>query len=263
MARSWEKTGSPLRPCAQDVAVYAGMAQEWVARHGIPRVLLLGVTPEIYRLPWPEGCDFVAVDQAPAMIEFVWPGDARQVVQANWLDLPLPTASRDLVFCDGGLHLLDYPRGQQRLIERLHDVVAPGGRCIFRLFTPPAVRETEEQVLEDLGAGRIPNLNVLKLRLGMAMQSSPESGIAVRAVWNRLHEFAQGSWEALALQLGWPLDELMVIDTYRESKACYHFVSRAEVEELFCGEKKFVQEEARTSDYILGERCPVVALTRR
>jgi len=263
MARSWEKTGSPLRPSAEDAASYQSMAEDWIASHGSPRVLLLGVTPEIYRLPWPEGHDFIAIDQATPMIEHVWPGSPAQVLQANWLELPVPTASRDLVFCDGGLHLLDYPKGQRQLIERLHDIIAPGGRCIFRLFTPPPVQETSENVLHDLKAGKIPNLNVLKLRLGMAMQSSPESGIAVHAVWTRLHEFAQGNWEALALHLNWPLDHLKVIDAYRESKARYYFVSHAEAEELFCGQNKFVYHATLTSDYVLGERCPMVAFERR
>ena len=177
IAAQWEQTASPLRPSPEDTQAYLRLCEPWIARHGAPRVLLLGVTPEIYRLPWPQGHDLLAVDRSAAMIAHVWPGPARQVILADWLDLPLPAGSRDLAFCDGGLHLIDHPRGQRQLIEQLHRVIVPGGLCLLRLFAPPAEQESPETVLAELLAGRIPSLNVLKLRLGMAMQPSAEAGI--------------------------------------------------------------------------------------
>src|SRR5207244_1706187 len=161
-----------------------------IAAGGAPRVLLLGVTPEIYGLGWPEGHEFVAVDQTRTMIDHVWPGRSDQIIEANWLELPLPRGSKDLAFCDGGLHLLGYPSAQRLMVDRLHDVVAPGGRCIFRLFAVSARKETSDQVLKNLFAGRIPNLNVLKLCLGMALQESPETGIEVHEIWRVLSEQA-------------------------------------------------------------------------
>ena len=261
MARSWEQTGSPLRPSPEDVAAYHGMAREWMEQHGPPRILLLGVTPEIFGIPWPPKHDFVAMDQTAAMIKHVWPGSAGQVVQANWLDLPLPSRSRDLVFCDGGLHLLDYPDGARKLIERLHDVVAPGGVCIFRFFVLPEKEESTEVVLSDLMEGRIPDLNVLKLRLGMAMQKSPEAGVRVHDVWTKLHRLA-GDWDELADQLKWPRPHLRAIDAYFESRGCYHFISLEGAKKLF-SEGGFSFLGAHFSSYPLGERCPVVAFSRR
>ena len=66
MARAWQRAGSPLRPSPEDVAGYTRAIQDWIDLHGAPRVLLLGVTPEIYRLPWPAGHDLLAVDHTPA-----------------------------------------------------------------------------------------------------------------------------------------------------------------------------------------------------
>lgn len=263
MARAWDQSGAPLRPSAQDVAAYHRRAKEWMdVRRGAPRVLLLGVTPEIYNLPWPDGRDLLAVDRTPAMIAHVWVGKPEEVLQASWLALPLPPASRDIALCDGGLHLLDHPAGQRKLVERLHEVLAPGGRCIFRLFTPPTEKESTRAVLDDLLAGRVANLNILKLRLGMALQDSVEGGVAVKKVWNTLRAL-DPDWETLARRLGWPLEHLAAIDVYRESEACYYFMSVDQVTELFCGEGRFVSLGFDVPNYDLGERCPVIAFERR
>lgn len=263
MARAWDQSGAPLRPSPQDVAAYHRGAQAWMqGRDAAPRVLLLGVTPEIYNLPWPAGRDLLAVDRTPAMIAHVWVGKPEEVLQASWLELPLPSASRDIALCDGGLHLLDHPAGQKKLVERLHEVLAPGGRCIFRLFTPPAKKESARAVLDDLIAGRVANLNVLKLRLCMALQDSTKGGVAVKKVWETLRALAP-DWETLALRLGWPLEHLAAIDVYRESDARYHFMSVDQVRELFCGDGRFVSLGFDVSDYDLGERCPVIVFERR
>jgi SAM-dependent methyltransferase len=262
MAQFWAQIGSPLRPTKEDLAHYQRCAEEWIKVHGPPRILLLGVTPEIYALRWPKGHDFVAVDQTRTMIDYVWPGRRNQIVEADWLDLPLPSASRDLVFCDGGLHLLEYPSAQLLLVERLHDVIASGGRCIFRLFAAPVVGENDDTVLNDLSAGRIPNLNVLKLRLGMALQESPKTGIEVDAIWNSLRGQA-GDWDQLAANLGWPVEHLRPIDAYKNSESRYHFISEDQAIELFCGDGKFTPVGLHRSGYILGERCPIVVFERR
>jgi len=262
MAEYWTQIGPPLRPAKEDLASYQRCANEWIEAHGPPRVLLLGVTPEIYALHWPKGHDFIALDQTRTMLDYVWPGHRNQVVEANWLELPFPSASRDLAFCDGGLHLLEYPSAQLLLIDRLHDVIAQGGRCIFRLFTAPAPGETVGAVLNDLFAGCIPNLNVLKLRLGMALQESPEGGIEVHEIWRTLSEQASG-WDQLATKLGWPVAHLRPIDAYENSGSRYHFIPEEQAIELFCGDGKFVFVGSYRSGYVLGERCPIVVFQRQ
>ena len=100
------------------------------------------------------------------MISHIWPGPAAHVIQADWRELPLADASLDVVVCDGGLHLLDYPQGQSQLARTLARAIAPDGLFAVRLFVPPPQPETEAEVLAALLAGRIPDLNCLKLRLG-------------------------------------------------------------------------------------------------
>jgi hypothetical protein len=175
-ARQWQELGPPLRPAAEDINFCADGVREWVRSRGAPRVLLLGVTPELYRLPWPKGTDFLAADRTQAMIDHVWPGPKEAVRCTDWLALALPEGSRDIVLCDGGLPLLAYPEEQRRLPRLLRAVLSDQGLCILRLYVPPPQRESPDAVLRDLLEGRIANLNVLKLRLSMALMESAEAG---------------------------------------------------------------------------------------
>ena len=263
IARRWSLVGPPLRPSADDVAVYAEVARSRPA----PRALILGVTPEIYRLPWPDGADVVAVDHTRAMIEAVWPGPPDAAVCADWTDLPLESGSRHLAFCDGGLHLLPYPEGQSAVVESLARVLAPGGLLALRLFVPPdppvgVDRETAAAVIDDLHAGRIASLNVLKLRLGMALQRDAHAGVVLGSVYDRLLEAAP-DLPALAAAIGWPLDQTLAIDSYRGSTARYSFASLDQVRDLFCmAPGGFDLVSVRTPTYDLGERCPILVLRR-
>jgi hypothetical protein len=226
-------------------------------------VLLLGVTPELYQLPWPAGTDFLAVDYSPAMIRAVWPGPRGAVRCENWLDLTLSAGSRDIALCDGGLHLLAYPADQERLVRRLGVVLADQARCIFRLYVPPVEHESPDAVRDDLLRGKIPNLNILKLRLGMALQESPSRGVAVEEVWRALHEIAH-DLEDLAKRIGWPVEHLQAIRAYHHSTGRYHFVTLDEVTRLFCTHPGgFEVRRVCTPAYELGRQCPTVILERR
>ena len=262
MARYWRHIGSPLRPAKGDLEAYRRYASEVVETNATPRILLLGVTPEIYSLPWPKRRDFLAVDWTRAMIDYVWPGSSHEVLEANWLQLPLGESSRDVALCDGGLHLLKYPFEQEALVEQLHKVISPSGRCIFRLFALPAEREDQGNVLADLFLGQIPNLNVLKLRLGMALQISPREGVEVRKIWSLLRGQTD-DWSELAARLGWSTDHLTAVDAYRDSNSRYHFISIDQASELFCRGGRFREVGRRYSSYVLGERCPVISFERQ
>ena len=261
MAQLWKLLGPPLRLSPEDVAGYRRFAWEWIDRNGPPRVLLLGVTPEIHGLPWPEGHDFVAADTSLAMIDHIWPGARDQVLHTDWLDLMLPPASRDLVLSDGGLNQVNSPAGREKLADLLHHILPRGGRFITRLYTLPTVAESPDAVIASLLAGEIANLNLLKLRLGMAMQESPAHGIAVREIYEKLRD-STSDWQTLAAQLGWPLDHLLAIEAYRDSGASYCFFSAGDVVKLFCESGKFALLGSHVAAYPLGERCPMMAFER-
>jgi len=262
LAPKWPVVGPPLRPVAEDLGSCWDAVREWVRDHGAPRVLLLGVTPELYHLPWPEGTDLLAVDRTQAMIDKLWPGPRRQAHCADWLALTLPDGSRDLVLCDGGLHLLAYPQEQRRLAGLLRGVLSAEGLCILRLYVPPPQRESPDTVLEDFLAGRVSNLNVMKLRLGMALQESAAEGVELGAIWRAIHD-AAGDLERLAERIGWPVDHMLAINTYRASAGRYHFVTVDQVGELFGGAPGgFEVRRLCVPSYELGERCPTIVLRR-
>lgn len=251
-AKFWPMIGEPLRPNTKDIEAVITAVSQWPG--SAPRVLILGVTPEYYHLKWPEGSSLQAVDRTPEMIEYVWPGTAEQAALADWRELPFPDSSFDIVLCDGGLHLLDYPAGQKAMIAELHRTLAPGGLAVFRLFTPAAIQEHPDHVLDELEAGEIRDLNCLKLRLGHALQTDAESGVALAEVWQTLRNRC-GDWPSLAARLNWPLAALEAIDAYHENPARYHFVSQDEARILF-ESGGFTPVSSTVSDYPMGNQCP-------
>jgi SAM-dependent methyltransferase len=252
IAGKWAQVGPPLRPSAQDIEGFQKLIRG-------TRALILGCTPELYRLAWPDGTDLLAMDHTRNMIDTVWPGPRDAILCADWTAMPLQPGSRDIVLCDGGFHLMSHPEGQQRFVRSLKSVLAPGGVYGVRLFVPPAVKESKEYVLQDLLDQRVPNLNILKLRLGMAIQESPSQGVRLGDVWSALHQAAP-DFEKLAESIGWPIEHLKAIDTYKNSDARYCFVTPEEVEALFSD--GFMLESKQVPTYELGERCPILAFRR-
>src|ERR1017187_9474538 len=122
MARRWSQVGPPLRPSPEDIAFYAGAINRWVLANGAPRALILGVTPELYRLSWPSGTALQAVDRTRGMIESVWPGLRSAVLCADWTAIPLPARSQDLALCDAGLILVSFPHGLSKIVRVLQQV---------------------------------------------------------------------------------------------------------------------------------------------
>jgi hypothetical protein len=134
---------------------------------------------------------------------------------------------------------------------------------VVRLFVPPPERETPEQVLQALDDRTIPNLNVLKLRLGMALQRDATQGVQLQHVWSALLE-RHADLSLLASHLGWDLDHLQAIDSYRNSQGRYHFVDISQVQAMFCGDSgPFELIGQHEGSYHLSERCPIVLLRRR
>ncbi|HPD55101.1 MAG TPA: hypothetical protein PLI08_14235, partial [Bacteroidia bacterium] len=203
-----------------------------------------------------------AVDHSQAMVDTVWPGPKEAAQCIDWLSLQLPSNSRDIVLCDGGLPLIAYPQKQQQLVRILQAILAGQGLCILRLFAPPPQQESPDAVLRDLIEGKIPNLNVLKLRLGMSLLKNTAEGVEVSLIWQVLHEVAP-DLEKLALKIGWSMEHIEVINAYRGSSDRFYFVTVDQVCELFCKNPGgFVIHHLYVPSYSLGERCPTIVFQR-
>jgi SAM-dependent methyltransferase len=262
IAGQWEQVGPPLRPSSQDIAIVTDVIERWADRQGAPRAMILGVTPELYRIPWRASTDLLAVDRSRSMIDKVWPGPRTNILCADWIAMPLKEQTRDIILCDGGLHLLPYPNGHLKFVDELQHVVAHNGIFVLRLFVPPPRRETWESVLRDLVALKIPNVNILKLRLWMALHEDIEHGVQLHCVWDTIRKVEQ-NLPRLATRLGWPTEQLLALDTYQNCDARYYFLDVPQVRRMFCTDRAgFVFESIHFPTYDLGDQCPTIVLRR-
>src|ERR1700691_4807012 len=69
--------GLPLVPTQKDLRFMEGAVEGWAYSHPGEnlRALLLGVTPGIAGMQWPEGSLLVAIDRSIGMVRDVWPGN--------------------------------------------------------------------------------------------------------------------------------------------------------------------------------------------
>jgi hypothetical protein len=261
-ARAWAMLGPPLRPCEKDIEVVATAVASWSEGRGAPRALILGVTPELYHLPWPAGTDLVAVDHNQGMIDQVWPGPRDAAICADWTAMPLPDGSRDIAICDGGLTLLSHPDGQFGMVKSLGRVIAGDGLFAVRLFAPASPGEDPDDVLRDLLDGKVKDFNSLKLRLWTALQKDLPTGILMHDFWSAVHSVAP-DLDKLAEQIGWEPDHLRVINIHRNNPARYRFPTADEVEQLYSKEPGgFSLESVTTPSYDLGDQCPTMVFRR-
>lgn len=259
-ARQWSLIGPPLRPAAQDVQLFEKELRAWQARDGAvsPRALLCGVTPEIAAMQWPRGTRLTAVDHSRPMIAGVWPGSGvpGSAVCGNWLALPLPAASQDILVGDGCYSLLVGRARYAAFSAELRRVAAGGALLLMRYFVRPERPEARGTVVDDLWQGRIGNFHVFKWRLAMALHGSLEQGVRLGDIWDAWHE-AVPDPARLAAQLGWREEVVNTISNYRGVDTCYSFPTLEEARAL-AGDFDIVS--TRIPDYELGARCPTLVM---
>lgn len=263
MARLWQWVGPPLRPAAEDLAVFQDTIVRWHAAHGrAPRALILGVTPELYQLRWPAGTSLRALDGSRQMIETVWPGPPAAVLLGSWTAMPLATGSCDIVLCDGGFGMLPYPQGQADLLRELHRVLAPGGIFAVRLFAPKGRTGTAGEVFANLQAGGIASLDALKLRLWGALHGDAHQGVRPQEVVAHILAAVE-NFDRLAEDHGWPLEHVRSLELHRQSTTIYHLTEAAELVRMAsCDPGGFESLGIIRPGYVLGACCPIVTLRR-
>lgn len=222
VAERWALLGPPLRPDAEDVENFQRAVDEVAGRMAVGRAVILGVTPELWALRWPAGTEVRAVDRSPEMIAGVWPGDPCDVIVGDWTVRHFGEGSVQVVLCDGGLQLLDYPDGQAGLFAVLKEVIPRGGRAVFRLFQPPEERLSPDEVLSRLEGGQIADMNMLKPMLWHAFAGEDGGGVCLHDIWEFLDERIADRG-ALFRRLGWDPDKARVIDCYRGVRGRYWF----------------------------------------
>jgi hypothetical protein len=264
-ARSFANLGSPLRPSRQDTRFMQRAIAAWEALHPgeCLDALLLGVTPEIAEMKWPEHSSLTAVDKSMPMVTRVWPGNVpgkRRVVCANWLMLPRRLSTCHIAAGDGSFNCLAYPYECRAVAEGISGVLHDGGILILRCYLQKAVPESPEDIYADLRRGAIGSFHAFKLRLLMALQDNPHEGIAVREAyqsWADRH-LERGS---LPSGEGWQESAIETIEYYKNSDTVYAFPTLAAMRAVI-GEF-FEEVSLSTPSYELGERCPTLVLRPR
>lgn len=256
----WKYVDAPLRPSEEDTAflteaVLPKLRRDTHTGSDTRTVVLLGVTPELALLPWPENTKLLAVDQSTAMIDNVWPCEDmadREAIAGDWKHLPLADNACDLVLGDGCFTLLNYASDYEAVLKEICRVLKPGGLLSMRFFLNASPSEQVSVVFEDFHAGAIGSFHAFKWRLAMALQVSVREGIPVRQVWDTWCQ--EVSTPTATLQsLGWPHELLATIQAYEGSACVYTFPTLMEVRQRFSD--WFDEEICFSPNYELGDRC--------
>jgi SAM-dependent methyltransferase len=265
-AQQWSYIKSPLRPCAEDVALFNDVFNshfDSYEHNQEKTILLFGVTQELALHAWTTPLYLIGIDNNLAMIKNVWPSQTttRQVLCGDWLNLPFRKASIDIVMGDGGLTLLSFPRTYKTLAAEIKRVLKPDGLFCIRLFVRPQKTEQLQEVFTALRNKHIRNFHIFKWRLAMALQGeNSTTGVCISSVWEALHrEFNDAS--QISTITGWPIEEINTIKVYKGSDAVYSFPSGSEVIDALANEFCFMGQKQGT--YELSERCPIMVFKKR
>jgi hypothetical protein len=267
-AQQFTLIDSPLRPCAEDVRIIEEMLADEREVFGETakknRAWLLGVTPEIAALRWPQEVELIAVERVQAMIDLVWPGDTdrRSAICADWLDPPFSDQSFDLAIGDGCLTVVGFPDELSRLLAAVQRCLRRDGYLMMRLFCRPDIAETPDAVIDALQSGDIGSFHTFKWRLAMAVQGMADApDVAVDAVW-RVWNAAGVNGHALAEARGWQPAEIGTIEFYQGSRARYNFM-RFDDMVRHLEQAGFELVATRAGSYELAERCPHVLFRKQ
>lgn len=257
----WSDTGPPLQPSSGDVAVL-----ERVISHcqSPPRVVVLGLTPQIIGLDWPPETRLCAVDHSPAMMRELWPPakgpSGAEAILADWCAMPMDAGSVDLVAGDGCYIALACPDRCAAMTREVQRVLRPGGQFVIRVFVRPENRESVAGIGARLERGAIGSVHALKLLLHAALHGASGVGTRLDDVW-RAWKSLPPPPAPLASRRGWTAAEVAGIEAYQGKETRYYLPTLAEFRAMVSSH--FDELECSSADYELAERCPTFVLQSR
>ena len=254
LAKQWNRLGSPLRPCAEDVNnFHAAMGND------PGRCLLLGVTPELAVI----APQLTAIDNSTAMIEALWSPQHpdKPAIPGDWLDMPFADGSFDTLIGDGCLVLLSHPSQHAPFFAQGNRVLTPGGKLLLRVFVGAEQGERREQVCDDALNGKMKSFHAFKWRLSMAIASeSIDFNVNVAETCDTFDRLIPDR-KKLAATTGWTMDDIETIDFYRDSTARYCYPPLSQVRKILPNTLK--ETALIHGQYELADRCPILVLEKR
>lgn len=254
-AKSWELIGPPLKPSDLDIQNYSA----WIAKESHNKklsVLVLGVTPEIIQIKWPDHTKLMAADCNLSMIQKILPAPTKAIA-ADWLKLPLPSASIDIVIGDGCYSSLSYT-DYEVLTNEVHRVLKTTGVFLMRFFLQLDAIEPINAIQKDLYNPSNFSFHAFKLRLAMSLQDSLQQGVCLKNIWDCWYSDFKNEVCALKEKLNWRKEAIETIDNYKNSTICYTFPMLSEVRSVVS--ERFYEAHYFNPSYSLGERCPTLKL---
>ncbi len=261
----WPKLGPPLRPAPQDVDFCRRAVADAFGETATPasRALLLGVTPEVATMPWPEGSGLLALDSSAAMIRNVWPHGSvtnATVALGDWTRMPVRDEAYDIAIGDGSLGSLTYPEPLLTFIRELRRVLRDGGTLVTRVFARPESPDSVAAIFEDVLSGRSRNFNLFRWRLAMALHGDLAAGTRYGDVWDAWHDHVADP-HALASELGWDPHVLQIMEGYKGAEFRTIFPTIRELRELLA--EWFEPTACFVPEYEDGDRYPTLVFRAR
>ncbi|HUL96513.1 MAG TPA: class I SAM-dependent methyltransferase [Usitatibacter sp.] len=260
---NWQ-VAAPISPQDGDIRFYEARAAGSAQGEQPLRALLLGVTPPVAGMRWPDATRLVVLDWSAGMFRNVfprWNAPSRcGLVRGDWRQMPLAPASFDFVVGDGCYSTFGDARGPVLLNEEAARVLRPGGefclRCHRRPDTPPAIDALFKPLLD----GRMRNLDMFRWLLAMAAHGEASEGIRLGDVWEAWHAHVPDV-SAAQQRLGWTHQAVANMERWKGAATRYFFPSLAQLHE-FAG-AHFEVESCELPNYAWGEHFPRLVLRRR
>ncbi len=135
-AEKWEKIGAPYRPTVNEQQIYGKFLKEAAEHRDNPKMVVLGVTPELRKLGHKYGYQVTCVDFSPMSINAIGilmdgEGEEDIVVRCSWFETPLQKGQYDIVIGDGSMNMVEL-KDWDRLLKNLHGLLKPGGCFVTR-----------------------------------------------------------------------------------------------------------------------------------
>jgi hypothetical protein len=264
IAQRYEWMGAPLRPSAEHIQFLETAIASLAGRGSEPnpKALLLGITPDIVRMRWPETLFLIGMDNSWPMVHSLWAGSIpgrRAVVCGDWLAPAFPDELVDMVVGDGSVNALRSCGEAHRLAANVSSILKSEGTFLLRCYLQPPIKEQPEEVFEAMHRGEISSCHHFRLRLLMAVQHDTHKGVSLAEVHR--HWANRDVLGRLPSGVGWEKQAVDLIEFYAGSETRYWFPTLPQLREILS--EHFDEEAIHFGSGELGERCPTLQLRTR
>jgi SAM-dependent methyltransferase len=248
----------PWCPSREDGLLMREMANRALGSSGKgPRVLVLGVTPQIIQLDWPHDAELAAVDSSSSMIASNWRLHrclASFVVCARWQVLPFANASFDAIVGDGSLNALPDLDEYGKVLHQAARALRPGGALVLRCFIKPKRMEAPEQVVLQARQGGFSTTSEFRLRFAFAAADAG-GRVALAQLRDSFNALVADRGD-FARATGWPRQEIDYVDIDKDSRIGLTFPTGSQLQAL--SEPFFRIERLERGTYAQSEHCPTI-----